>query len=62
MTHAFFKAFSSLGAGSVIHGMSEEQDIRKMGGLLKKMPITGWTFFIACIAIAGVPGLFWLLQ
>jgi NADH-quinone oxidoreductase subunit L len=56
MTHAFFKALLFLGAGSVIHGMSEEQDIRRMGGLLKKMPITGWTFLIACIAIAGVPG------
>jgi NADH-quinone oxidoreductase subunit L len=56
MTHAFFKALLFLGAGSVIHGMSEEQDIRKMGGLLRKMPITSWTFFIACIAIAGVPG------
>jgi NADH-quinone oxidoreductase subunit L len=56
MTHAFFKALLFLGAGSVIHGMSEEQDIRKMGGLLRKMPITGWTFLIGCIAIAGIPG------
>jgi NADH-quinone oxidoreductase subunit L len=56
MTHAFFKALLFLGAGSVIHGMSEEQDIRKMGGLLRKMPITGWTFLIACVAIAGIPG------
>jgi NADH-quinone oxidoreductase subunit L len=40
----------------VIHGMSDEQDIRKMGGLLRKMPFTGWTFLLACIAIAGVPG------
>jgi NADH-quinone oxidoreductase subunit L len=55
MTHAFFKALLFLGAGSVIHGMHEEQDIRKMGGLLKRMPITGWTFLIGCIAIAGVP-------
>jgi NADH-quinone oxidoreductase subunit L len=57
MTHAFFKALLFLGAGSVIHGMHEEQDIRKMGGLLKRMPITGWTFLIGCLAIAGVPGL-----
>ncbi|NOT53045.1 MAG: NADH-quinone oxidoreductase subunit L [Deltaproteobacteria bacterium] len=57
MTHAFFKALLFLGAGSVIHGMHEEQDIRKMGGLLKRMPWTGWTFLIGCIAIAGVPGL-----
>jgi len=57
MTHAFFKALLFLGAGSVIHGMSDEQDIRKMGGLRSKMPVTFWTFFIACLAIAGVPGL-----
>lgn len=56
MTHAFFKALLFLGAGSVIHGMSDEQDIRKMGGLLRKMPFTGVTFLIACIAIAGIPG------
>ncbi len=55
MTHAFFKGLLFLGAGSVIHGMSGEQDIRKMGGLRKKMPITFWTFAIACCAIAGVP-------
>lgn len=57
VTHAFFKALLFLGAGSVIHGMSDEQDIRKMGGLRSKMPVTFWTFFIACLAIAGVPGL-----
>jgi NADH-quinone oxidoreductase subunit L len=57
MTHAFFKALLFLGAGSVIHGMSDEQDIRKMGGLKNKMPVTFWTFLIACLAIAGVPGL-----
>jgi len=57
MTHAFFKALLFLGAGSVIHGMSDEQDIRKMGGLRNKMPVTFWTFFVACLAIAGVPGL-----
>jgi NADH-quinone oxidoreductase subunit L len=55
MTHAFFKGLLFLGAGSVIHGMSGEQDIRKMGGLRKKMPITFATFAIACAAIAGVP-------
>ncbi len=57
MTHAFFKALLFLGSGSVIHGMHEEQDIRKMGGLAKLMPITNITFLIGCIAIAGVPGL-----
>ncbi len=55
MTHAFFKACLFLGAGSVIHAMSGEQDIRKMGGLWKKIPITAWTFLIATIAIAGFP-------
>jgi NADH-quinone oxidoreductase subunit L len=55
MTHAFFKALLFLGAGSVIHAMHHEQDIRKMGGLAKKLPITHWTFFIGCIAIAGIP-------
>jgi NADH-quinone oxidoreductase subunit L len=55
MTHAFFKGLLFLGAGSVIHGMSGEQDIQKMGGLKAKMPITFWTFAIACCAIAGVP-------
>ncbi|MEP0813979.1 MAG: NADH-quinone oxidoreductase subunit L [bacterium] len=55
MTHAFFKALLFLGSGSVIHGMSEEQDIRQMGGLAKKMPTTYWTFLIASMAIAGVP-------
>ena len=61
MTHAFFKALLFLGAGSVIHGMADEQDMNKMGGLLKKMPITGWTMGIATLAIAGVPPLagFW---
>jgi NADH-quinone oxidoreductase subunit L len=57
MTHAFFKALLFLGAGSVIHGMSDEQDIRKMGGLKGKMPTTYGTFLVACLAIAGVPGL-----
>ncbi|MEN9530298.1 MAG: hypothetical protein RI932_2171 [Pseudomonadota bacterium] len=56
MTHAFFKALLFLGAGSVIHAMHHEQDIRKMGGLIKKMPITGWTFVIGTLAIIGFPG------
>lgn len=55
MTHAFFKALMFLGSGSVIHGMHEEQDIRKMGGLKKYMPITHLTFFIGWIAIIGIP-------
>jgi len=54
MTHAFFKALLFLGSGSVIHAMHEEQDIQKMGGLKKYMPITYWTFFIAMFAIAGI--------
>jgi NADH-quinone oxidoreductase subunit L len=57
MTHAFFKALLFLGSGSVIHGMSEEQDMRKMGGLRSKMPWTHATYLIGCLAIAGVPGL-----
>lgn len=55
MTHAFFKALLFLGAGSVIHAMGGEQDINKMGGLGKKMKITYVTFFIACLAISGLP-------
>jgi NADH-quinone oxidoreductase subunit L len=55
MTHAFFKALLFLGAGSVIHAMHHEQDIRKMGGLAKKLPVTHLTFLIGCIAIAGIP-------
>lgn len=55
MTHAFFKALLFLGAGSVIHAMSGEQDIRKMGGLKKALPITHITFLIATIAISGIP-------
>ncbi len=56
MTHAFFKALLFLGSGSVIHAMSGEQDMTKMGGLGKKMPITKITFLIGCLAIAGFPG------
>jgi len=56
--HAFFKACLFLGAGSVIHGCSGEQDMRQMGGLRKKMPVTFWTFLISTLAITGiVPGL-----
>ncbi|MES2371835.1 MAG: NADH-quinone oxidoreductase subunit L [Bacteroidota bacterium] len=55
MTHAFFKALLFLGAGSVIHAMHHEQDIRKMGGLKKHMPVTHLTFLLACLAIAGIP-------
>ena len=56
-THAFFKALLFLGAGSVIHAMSGDQDMRHMGGLLKKLPVTGATFIVAWLAIAGVPPL-----
>jgi NADH-quinone oxidoreductase subunit L len=55
ITHAFFKALLFLGAGSVIHAMSDEQDIRSMGGLRKKLPITFITFLIGTWAIAGLP-------
>jgi len=55
MTHAFFKALLFLGAGSVIHAMHDEQDIRKMGGLSKWLPITHITFLLGCLAIAGIP-------
>jgi NADH-quinone oxidoreductase subunit L len=61
MTHAFFKALLFLGAGSVIHGMRDQQDMRKMGGLRKAMPVTAATMAIATVAIAGIPPLagFW---
>lgn len=55
LTHAFFKALMFLGAGSVIHAMSNEQDMRRMGGLRKALPITFITFLIGCLAIAGIP-------
>ena len=57
MTHAFFKALLFLGSGSVIHAMSGEQDMRKMGALWSKIPVTAWTFVIATIAISGIPPL-----
>jgi NADH-quinone oxidoreductase subunit L len=56
MTHAFFKGLLFLAAGSVIHAMGGEQDMRKMGGLRKHIPVTYWTMFIATLAIAGIPG------
>jgi NADH-quinone oxidoreductase subunit L len=57
MTHAFFKALLFLGSGSVIHALGGEQDMRKMGGLWSKIPITAWTFLLATIAISGIPPL-----
>ncbi len=57
MTHAFFKALLFLAAGSVIHALSGEQDMRKMGGLRKRIPITFWTMTAGVFAIAGIPPL-----
>ncbi|HEX6333898.1 MAG TPA: NADH-quinone oxidoreductase subunit L [Flavisolibacter sp.] len=57
MTHAFFKALLFLGSGSVIHAVSGQQDIRMMGGLKKKLPVTSFTFLVGCLAIAGIPPL-----
>jgi len=57
MTHAFFKALLFLGSGSVIHAMAGEQDMRRMGGLKKYMPVTFVTMFIGTLAIAGIPPL-----
>ena len=61
VTHAFFKGLMFLTAGSVMHAMANELDMRKMGGLKAKMPITHWTFFVGALAIAGFPFLsgFW---
>jgi NADH-quinone oxidoreductase subunit L len=56
-THAFFKALLFLGSGAVIHALAGEQDLRRMGGLKKELPITYWTFLIGALALAGVPGL-----
>jgi NADH-quinone oxidoreductase subunit L len=56
-THAFFKALLFLGSGSVIHALSGEQDMRRMGALKNKLPVTHWTMLIASLAIAGIPGL-----
>ena len=55
VTHAFFKALLFLGSGSVIHGLHEEQDMKRMGGLRKFMPVTAFTFIIGWLAIAGIP-------
>src|SRR5207245_9245765 len=55
MTHAFFKALLFLGSGSVIHAMAGEQDMRRMGGLKKYLPVTFATMFIGMLAIAGIP-------
>ena len=55
MTHAFFKALLFLGAGSVIHALSDEQDIRKMGGLAKTLPYTCIAMWIGSLALAGLP-------
>lgn len=57
ITHAFFKALLFLGAGSVIHGLHHEQDMRKMGGLKSQMPVTFWAMTLGVLAIAGVPPL-----
>jgi len=56
-THAFFKALLFLGSGAVIHALGGEQDLRRMGGLRRELPVTYWTFLIGTLAIAGVPGL-----
>src|SRR5439155_5700139 len=60
-THAYFKALLFLSAGAVIHALAGEQDMRQMGGLRSKLPITFWTFLIAALAISGIPPLagFW---
>src|SRR5579863_2450267 len=55
VTHAFFKALLFLGAGSVIHALSGEQDMRNMGGLRKHIPVTFWTLMCAAVAISGMP-------
>jgi NADH-quinone oxidoreductase subunit L len=56
-THAFFKALLFLGSGSVIHAMGGEQDMRRMGGLKKHLPVTYWTFLVGTLAISGIPPL-----
>jgi NADH-quinone oxidoreductase subunit L len=55
-THAFFKALLFLAAGAVIHALAGEQDMRRMGGLRRELPVAYWTFLVATVAIAGVPG------
>ena len=53
--HAFYKALMFLGAGSVMHGMHEETDMKQMGGLIRRMPLTGWTFVVGAVSLAGAP-------
>ncbi len=53
--HAFYKALMFLGAGSVMHGMHDETDMKRMGGLIRRMPLTGWTFVVGAVSLAGVP-------
>ncbi|HSK51770.1 MAG TPA: NADH-quinone oxidoreductase subunit L, partial [Clostridia bacterium] len=57
MTHGFFKGLLFLGSGSVIHAVHEEQDMRNMGGLRRKIPVTYWTMLVGSVAIAGIPPL-----
>ncbi len=54
VTHAFFKALLFLGAGAVIHGMHDQQDMKRMGGLMKWMPVTAWTFLVGWLALSGI--------
>ncbi|NIR97516.1 MAG: hypothetical protein GWO39_04970, partial [Gammaproteobacteria bacterium] len=54
-THAFFKALLFLGAGSVIHALSDEQDMRKMGGLARAIPLTYGLMWVGSLALAGIP-------
>merc|ERR1711916_231571 len=61
-THAFFKAMLFLGAGSVIHGMHHEQDMRNYGGLRKKLPMTFWAMMIGTLAITGVGIPLWTIS
>jgi NADH-quinone oxidoreductase subunit L len=56
-THAFFKALLFLGSGAIIHALAGEQDLRRMGGLRRALPITYWSFVVGALAISGVPGL-----
>jgi NADH-quinone oxidoreductase subunit L len=55
VAHAFYKALMFLGAGSVMHGTHELTDMKQMGGLIRRMPLTGWTFVIGAVSLAGVP-------
>ncbi|MEO8293133.1 MAG: NADH-quinone oxidoreductase subunit L [Actinomycetota bacterium] len=55
VAHGFYKALLFLGAGSVMHGMHEQTDMKQMGGLIRRMPLTGWTFVVGAVSLAGVP-------